>query len=345
MTIEALVDTGKIALAADWMELMAMLSSRQTSSPADLVRSLSVLEEPEHELVDLIVINSEEVKEEVEEEILQSRSELWVSDVREELGTRRASLGGAYPFKIVGSGSAWRLTYEDQPDRHDHLFYSCCLLITARRHHLVSYEVPEMDKILQIIAYLVAGRIVAGTAYWFGYPRPDDTGKMEDAVKELLRRIGFDSLELVPPVWSVGAENDGGIDVVAWRNFGDGLPSRVVVYGQVASGRNWKSKPVNHYAESTFRDWLKDYGQRYYVPAMFIAWQQYLEVTPTRDRSFRRRVLDLAMENEKSLGLTVDRGRIAELATETTRTGNGDESEWIAYLLEWRSSVLASLTE
>jgi hypothetical protein len=345
MTMEALTDTDKIALAADWVELAAVLSSRHTASGADLVRSLSVLAEPDHELVDLDIINSEETSEKAEEEILQSDSELWVSDVREELGTRQATLREAYPFEIVGSGSAWSLIYEDQPDRHDHLFYSCCLLITARRHQLIKSDVPEMDKILQIIAYLVAGRIVAGNAYWFGYPRPDDTGKMEAAVNKLLRLIGFNSVVLVPPVWSVGAENDGGIDVVACRNFGDGLPSRLVVYGQVASGRNWKSKPVNYYADSTFRSWLKDYGQRYYVPAMFIAWQQYVEVTPTRDRSFRRRVLDLAMENETTLGLTVDRGRIAELATETTCTGNGDEAEWITYLLDWRSKVLATLTE
>lgn len=344
MTIEALTETDKIALAADWVELAAMLSFRQTSSKADLVRSLSVLEEPEHELVDLVIISAEDTVEELEEEILQSKSELWASDVREELGTRRANLGEAYPFEIVDTGSSWRLVYEAQPDRHDHLFYSCCLLITGRRHGLIRHEVPEMDRILQIVAYLVAGRIVQGTAYWFGYPRPDHTGRMLDAVKELLRRIGFKSPDPVPPRWSVGRENDVGIDVVAWRNFGDGLPSRLIVYGQVASGRNWQDKPVDRYV-SVFQAWLGDYGQEYYVPAMFIPWQQYIHVEPTRERSFRQRVLDLTMLNERTLGLTVDRGRITELATRTTSTGNNDEPAWIQYLVEWRSKVLAALTE
>ena len=344
MTIEALTNADKIALAADWVELTAMLSFRQTSSKADLVRSLSILEESEHELVDLIIINAEDTSEELEEEILQSKSELWASDVREELATRRADLGEAYPFGIVDAGSTWRLVYQYEADRHDHLFYSCCLLITARRHGLIRYEVPEMDRILQIIAYLVAGRIVEGTAYWFGYPRPDHTGKMADAVKKLLRCIGFDSHALGPPVWSVGTENDGGIDVVAWKNFGDSLPSRLVVYGQVASGRNWEDKPVDRYV-SVFRSWLGDYGQEHYIPAIFIPWQQYVHEERTRDRDFRQRVIELSIRREKTLGLTVDRGRIAELATRTTSTGNGDEAEWISYLLDWRSKVLETLTE
>ena len=197
--------------------------------------------------MDLVIINAQDTHEKLEEEILQSKSELWASDVREELAIRSANLGVAYPFELVDTGSTWRLVYQGQPDRHDHLFYSCCLLITARRHGLIMHDVPEMDKVLQVIAYLVAGRIVEGKAYWFGYPRPDQIGKMAEAVKELLRRIGFESPALVPPVWSVGTENDGGIDVVAWRNFGDCLPSRVVVYGQVASGKNWEDKPVDRY--------------------------------------------------------------------------------------------------
>ena len=343
MTIEALTEADKIALAADWVELVAMLSFRQSCSKADLVRSLSVLEESEHDLVDLTIINDEDTTEKVEEEILQSKSELWASDVREELATRSTNMATAYPFRIADTGSTWRLIYQGQPDRQDHLFYSCCLLITGRRHSLIRHQVPEMDKVLQVIAYLVAGRIVEGTAYWFGYPRPDHTG-MADAVKELLRCIGFDSPSLVRPVWSIGTENDAGIDVVAWRNFGDRLPSRVVVYGQVASGKNWEDKPVDRYVP-VFRDWLGNYGQQYYVPAIFIPWQQYVHAAPTRERSFRQRVLDLSIRNEKTLGLTVDRGRIAELATKTIRTGNNDEAEWIQYLVDWRTTVLAIVTE
>ena len=243
MTLEALVDKDKIALAADSMELAAIVNSRQTSSRADLVRSLAVLDEPEHKLVQIEeLIDGEQTGEELEEEILQSESEGWVSDVREELATRLASLEEAYPFEIVGSGTNWLLIYRPQPDRHDHLLYSCCLLITARRYGLITCDVPQMDKIMQIIAYLVAGRIVEGTAYWFGYPRPDGTGKMAEAVGEVLRRMGFDEPALDPPIWSLGDENDEGIDIVAWRNFGDGLPSRLVVYGQVASGKNWEGK-------------------------------------------------------------------------------------------------------
>jgi hypothetical protein len=344
MTLEALVERDKIALAADWMELAAILSRRKTASRADLIRSLSVLEDSQHGVVQLEeLIDSEHTGEELEEEILQSDSELWASDVREELATRLASIGQAYPFRIDASGMDWLLTYHPEEDRHDHLFYSCCLLITARRYGLLTCEVPQMDRIMQIIAYLVAGRIVDGTAYWFGYPRPDGTGKMAEAIAEVLRRMGFDSPTLAPPLWSLGEENDEGVDLIAWRNFGDGLPARLVVYGQVASGKNWEDKSVVRYTDSTIPIWFGAFGQRYYIPAMFIPWQQYIAIGSSRGRNFRQRVLEMSVKQEKIFGVTIDRGRIAELASHATRTGNDDEDAWVDQLVTWRSSVLASL--
>ena len=197
---------------------------------------------------------------------------------------------------------------------------------------------------MQMIAYLVAGRIISGTAYWFGYPRPDGTGKMAEAVRKVLSRMGFiNAADLTPPPWSIGQENDEGIDIIAWRNFGDGLPARLVVYGQVASGKNWEGKSVTQYTESTIPSWFGAYGQKYYVPAMFIPWQQYISAESSRERSFRERVLDLSLKHEKIYGLTVDRGRIAELASVATSTGNDDEEVWIGQLNEWRSNVISRL--
>jgi hypothetical protein len=351
MTLEALPDKDKIALAADWMELAAILNSRRTSSPADLVRSLAILDEPEHGVVSLDgLIDGQEDDdglddEKLEEEIIQSASEQWASDVREELGTRATSLSDAYPFQITGSGTDWLLRYQPQPERHDHLFYSCCLLITARRYSLITRDVPNMDKMMQIIAYLVAGRLVEGTSYWFGWPRPDDTNQMVAAIEEVLKRMGFSELLLAPPVWSVGDEKDEGIDIVAWKNFGDGLPARIVLYGQVASGKNWEGKSVTQYTESTIPIWFGAYGQRWYVPAMFVPWPQYLMVEARNGRGFRQRVVETSIKHEKVFGVTVDRGRIAELASEKTSTGNDDEDKWVKDLTEWRSAVLTTLLE
>jgi hypothetical protein len=344
--LEAIIEKDKIALAADWVELAAMVSSRCTASRADLIRSLSILDEPEHGLIQLEeIIDGEQIGEELEEEILQSASELWASDVREELGTRLSALQNAYPFELSGLGADWILSYRPEDDRHDHLFYSCCLLITGRRYGLITRDVPQMDRIMQMIAYLVAGRMIEGTAYWFGYPRPDGTGKMAAAVEEVLRRMGFDDPALAPPLWSLGEENDEGIDIIAWKNFGDGLPARIVVYGQVASGKNWEGKSVTQYTESTIPAWFGIFGQKYYVPAMFVPWPQYVTVEASRDRGFRQRVLELSIKHEKIFGVTVDRGRIAELASRTTRTGNDDEEAWVQQLTEWRSAVLNNLQE
>lgn len=341
MTLEAVGDTARIALSADWIELAALISSRQSASSAELIRSRAALEEDEHGLV---ALENDDFPELLEEEILGSAAELWASDVLEELSERSNSLGSSYPFRLHrAAGDSWRLDYQTQDERHDHLLYVCCLLITARRYGLVLHGLSEMDKVLQIVAYLVAGRLVAGESYWFGYPRPDHSN-MRDAVQLLLERMGFSRPSVVPPVWSIGTENDGGIDIVAWRNFGDKLPSRIVLYGQVASGKNWEGKPVTKDSDSTWPSWVGDYGQRYYLPAMFVPWPQYVTVEAAGGRSFRERVEDIALRNEKTYGVTVDRGRIAELAGLAVFTGNDDEYELVSYLSDWLTRTMALLS-
>lgn len=341
MTLEAINDIDRIALSADWVELAALRSPRGAASSADLVRSRAALVENEHERV-VLGFDNGQGEEELEEEILESTAEEWVSDVREELAIRIQTLGESYPFQIRSTGQAWRLTLVEAPTRHDHLLYICCLLVTARRYGLVVRQLSEMDKVIQIVAYLVAGKIVQGDSFWFGYPRPDST-TMRAAVEKLLEQMGFESPAIVPPMWSIGAENDGGVDIVAWKNFGDGLSSRLVVYGQVASGKNWEGKPVSNDVEATFKHWLGDYGQRYYLPAMFIPWPQYVTVEASRERSFRQRVTEISVKQEKLFGLTVDRGRIAELAGSVIVGRNGDEETLINYLREWRTRAIAML--
>lgn len=337
--LEALRNTRKIALAADWLEMAAVMSSRASSSSADLARSLAAIDDDEHSRISI----EPESGELLEEEILNHAGEQWISDVREEVYIRSASLGDSYPFSLSGNGRAWRVIYAAEQDRHDHLFYLCCLLITARRHSLVLVDFDEMDKVLQVVAYLVAGRVVQGQAYWFGHPRPDST-RMKEAVEVMLSRMGFDAPAVVPPMWSIGKENDDGIDLVAWRNFGDALASRIVLYGQVASGKNWEEKPVARHVEATFHAWLRDYAQKYFVPAMFIAWPQYIGVEAGGGRTFRQRVTEIAVKNERHLGLTIDRGRIAELAGPSASAGNADEPPLLHYLTEWRDNAIQKLT-
>jgi hypothetical protein len=339
MTLEALTNTRKIALAADWLEIAAVMSSRSSSSSADLARSLAVIEDDEHARIS-IEPDSGEV---LEEEILNHEGEQWISDVREEIFIRSTSLGDSYPFNLIGNGRAWRVEHVADGGRHDHLFYLCCLIITARRHRLVLVDFDEMDKVLQVVAYLVAGRLVQGEAYWFGHPRPDST-RMKEAVEVMLNRMGFDAPAVVPPIWSIGRENDDGVDLVAWRNFGDRLASRIVLYGQVASGKNWEDKPVARHVEATFHGWLRDYAQKYFVPAMFIAWPQYISVEAGGGRTFRQRVLEIAVKNERHLGLTIDRGRIAELAGPSVGEGKADEPPLFSYLTQWRDDAIQKLT-
>src|SRR4051794_38005707 len=134
MTLEAIGNTARIALSADWCELAALMSSRQAASSADLIRSRAALEENDHGVVQLEIDPGED--DEVEIEILQRGIEEWASEVREELSLRSSGLGDTYPFVLRGSGFAWRLMLEADEEKHSHLLYLCCLLVTARRYGL-----------------------------------------------------------------------------------------------------------------------------------------------------------------------------------------------------------------
>ena len=38
------------------------------------------------------------------------------------------------------------------------------------------------------------------------------------------------------------ASKDGGVDVVAWHDFPDGLPGKLLLFGACASGKDWEDK-------------------------------------------------------------------------------------------------------
>ncbi len=197
-----------------------------------------------------------------------------------------------------------------------------------------------IDDCLQILAHLTAGQIVGGEAYWFGWPRQDNSKSMSAAVENLFARMGIVGKPGETPKWATGSEKDGGVDVVAWRNFGDGFPGRVLLLGQVASGKtDWKKKSVIDVVRAHFSEWLRPYEQGSYLPAHFIAWPQYLEESVPRAEYVHR--LHLL---ERMLGLVVDRLRLTELMAAVEREGelSPEHAAHFGKVVEWHDRMLAT---
>jgi len=344
------------ALAADWVEMRAVADSRRASSRGELLKSQYVLSEAEdeHGTTDLDTGDDGDGDDTIETEIANPQLEAWLNSVADELAFRAEALGDSYPFELEFHGEQWTLRYvgTDEVDNFAQFCYVLCLLVTAVRFGLIqsppgvdgqSYA-KDIDKCLQIVAYFAAAELVRGEAYWFGWPRPDNSTKVRDAVNQLFTKMGVRGEPAEEPQWTHGREKDGGVDIVAWRNFGDGFPGRLILFGQVASGRSdWKDKSVMTYVDSYFKEWLRPYEQRNYVPAHFIAWPQYIEEKVRKGKvdDYLTHRLHL---HEKTLGLIIDRLRLTELTSQSVASKQPDqnigEPEHVELIQSWSSRIL-----
>jgi hypothetical protein len=336
-------------LAADWIEVKALSESTGAASKADLLKmqGLGSDEIDEHGSDRMLGDDSSEV----DTEILNPRLEAWLDEVLVELDFRSRSLGDSYPFELDFNDDQWSVRCSEGAGNAEDLArgtYLACLMVTAVRFHLVRSPddakdqafASGIDNCLQILAYLAAGQIVGGEAYWFGWPRIDNSVSMAAAVDSLFEQMGIHGERGETPKWATGSEKDGGVDVVAWRNFGDSLPGRVVLLGQVASGKtNWKAKSVIDVVRAHFTEWLRPYEQHSYLPAHFIAWPQYMEEPVPRAEYVHR--LHLL---EKMLGLVIDRLRLTELMAEVGRAGGlpPEHAEHFQVVLDWHDRMLAT---
>lgn len=311
---------------ADWVEATAFCTGYAVSS-ADLVRSGSVRDEPIHgsEFDD-------DADEFLDAEIIDSGAQEIVDSVWQELSYRRSTLGIAYPFDLITNrDGSWvvRSVSQGGAGAGARSTYLTCLLIAALRRKILpkakrdwspalreTYEKIKKGApdVFQRISFLTGGALIGGTSYWFGWPRPDNTPKLRDALEALVARIGHAKVKVEDPEWSTSAEKDGTVDLVIWRPFLDGHYGSVVVFGQVASGANWHDKPVSAYIKGHFSDWFEDDPSLHFIPAMFMPFMIHEEATQRGDRSFEQVARGYARRYERDFGVVLDRMRLAELA-------------------------------
>lgn len=70
---------------------------------------------------------------------------------------------------------------------------------------------------------------------------PDNTKRIPEIVEELCARL-FTRGAVDLDAWVGPADNDGGLDIVCYRSFGDSREAGPVFFLQCASGKNWRDK-------------------------------------------------------------------------------------------------------
>lgn len=278
----------------------------------------------------------------IETEILEPKREAASQRVFEELSYRQRVLSDRYPFEVGRKGGFWVLTRRPAKTSGDaiaHSVYLASLAITAGRTGIIPFGrshrlTRSMDKIMQIISYLVAPEIVSGEAYWFGHPRPDRTG-MTAATQTLVSRMGFGLAHPNRPPGVTRAAKDGTIDLVAWRSFADRKFGALVLYGQVASGKNWPDKPVHSHLNDRFFPWfIEAPATKKHLEALFIPFLQHHEIPEDKKYAFQTNALQESRHKAKTYGMIVDRIRLTELSVFAFANRRGDRDEAVSLGLE-----------
>lgn len=230
------------ALAADLIELTAFLAPDSRALISDLNSALEIGQD-EYEDID---------------EALQTRDRISFGTTIE-LETRAQRLEAAYPFRLNEAGST--LAFEPR-ESWGQTLYLLSLVLT----HLVSERSPvlvqaglmpselEISKLRRWFQYCAAASVageIGGDAWAFGWPRPDGSAFL-DKLKEIWAYLKDGDVRLEPDVGSPDRVKDDEIDVIAARMGCDGLHGFPIILGQVASGDNWRTKPLRSHADQVF---------------------------------------------------------------------------------------------
>lgn len=349
MRVNAPLHSSTRAVLADWVELQVLLSEGPVAEQ-ELIRSQAAQSEPEHGDV-LTELDLEAA----DEEILESSADELSQRVYEELAHRENVLGALYPFELTAEYGKWVLAWRgtaDSSEQAAHGAYVCCLLISAMHSELL--PIPSQHdlfirsaEIMQILSYLTAAEILGGSAYWFGYPRPDHSN-MLTAVQKLVEAMGLGVAPSERPLGLSRNANDGTVDIVAWRSFRDGQPAAVVAYGQVASGRNWDKKPVGAYVKGHFIPWFTKPPSHQYIELLFVPVLQHHKLRESSSEDYREVAREEARLREMDFGVVIDRLRLTELMATSRVGGRYDEAEFTEHEADaeaWAHEALAYASE
>lgn len=304
------------SVLADWVELIAFLSPRGITSKATLVGLLALAGDDAADDRDGL---DEETGEAFDEAILEAKVDQFVSTVFDELADRKAALGQSYPFEVDGVHTRIIRSVEDGFSHLGQVVYLFCLLASAIRDKRLRPVKPVdeaetgIGNTFQICACLAAGGYTSGEVASFGFPRPDGTSFLP-ALKKTFARFGFGKIHEEAPEGYPTDLKDGGIDVMAWRDFPDGMPGKLFLLGQCASGGNWRGKSVTEYIGQLGAWFVGGQPPKHSLPAMFILFPFHHEISLPKKSSFKEAVKKSWYFEELRYGIIFDRLRVAHFA-------------------------------
>jgi hypothetical protein len=302
--------------------------------------------------IDLFDSLDRESGEELDEEIIESGRNRLFQSVLDEFEYRERILGTSYPFKIDWKKTTVSTDMESAVDNTGKLVYLCCLLGSCLRRHRfersqsVALAKRQLPNVFQVCACLAAGGFTLGEVVSFGFPRPESSGFLS-ALGSAYQRFKIGSVIHAVPPGVTSDTKDGGIDIIAWLDHPDTMPSKFYVLGQCASGTDWKNKSVVESARSFHTIWFSRLPAWHFTPAMFIPFFSHDELDEQLDTAFLEQIKGFLWSQELTLGIIFDRGRMSCFAERCMEHGDmlGGAVDGLDRLDTVRAWVLGQITE
>ena len=224
---------------ADYAELVCWKDN--TTSTTVLTADLGRLEENDY---------SEGVpEEEGEEEAPQIVEEAYLEIERREEACRYG-----YPFVVGEQG--YTLHASQEAGNHKHIIYKYLLLATRLnmkddREHAGIDGASLFEELSSEVARKYLGARAESIVFGTATGMADFPGKVNDLCKRMKEGIRF-----CKKSDSSSNERDGKLDVVAWKDFTDGLPGKLITFGQCKTGTNYKDELTQLQPDSFCDKWL-----------------------------------------------------------------------------------------
>ncbi|HGN2285728.1 TPA: hypothetical protein ACQFKX_000740 [Proteus mirabilis] len=239
-----------IQVKLDWLELMCLRNEYFTFRVSELRNILENLESFESSDIG------------VEDAAIENE----IQRILEQLQIRISIMSDCYPFIYNEEDCSIDLVQDSIERLHisQHIYLYCLYFSHISKSRLLN-NIPEITNtdrdLLQITASVALAGLTNGQSISFGFPRPDSSGFYQ----ALQRAINLLGEGILKPFQQVNRYlqtipvKDAGIDVISWgsHNDTDELPGiKQIIFAQVASGNNWRTKPVKNDIEAIQQYWL-----------------------------------------------------------------------------------------
>lgn len=232
----------------DFLELKAFFSSDSTALTSEVANQAG--------------IGAEEDFADIDEEMWGGAEEI-VSGAVTRIEMRRDMLGpSAYPFGLDVRGDI--LTCRLDEDSVGHAAYVLSLVLSnlqslssilqGTRLHPEDHEVRRLRQFFQYFATAALASEIRGSAWSFGFPRPDGSGflnKLTDIWQVL--RDGIVEMQPGAPRHPM----DDQVDVFAARMHRDGMPGFPLAAAQVATGQDASDKSLKGHLSAFKHRWFR----------------------------------------------------------------------------------------